>query len=261
VIEAGQGIPLTGSIQSQRMDLIEAGGPANTTLLRNCRENVKKAEECIDVRRLFSDPHLAWRYLHHDDEDLILVMPLDELRARAVEVKALFKLNIKEEAVRAEWLGAEGGEKGSLSKAVEKLHESAPTTKEVVECRQVVRQALRQVNEQVDRGYWTLSMNVLTSVVSAVLLAVLMLAFWSRGFLERIPHLGEPWLTADGTWPTAWLTDVGAMVLLGAMGAYVSNFLTTKDFLFVRGGPFLRYLFSRCWRGPLWERLPPRSCS
>jgi hypothetical protein len=244
LIAAGRRVPLANPSHGQTIDIIEAGGPTDSTLLRNCRENVKKAEECIDARRVFSDPHLAWRYLHHDDEDLMLVMPLDELRARAVEVKALFKLNIKEEAVRAEWLGAEGGEKGSLSKAVEKLHDSAATAKEVVACRHVVRQALRQVNEQVDRGYWSLSMNVFTSVASAALLGGLMFAFWYYGFLAMIPRLGKPDLTPGGEWATASLTGFLAMVLLGAMGAYLGNFITKQEFLFVRGGPFLRYLLS-----------------
>ena len=53
-------------------------------------------------------PHLMWELLHRADENFILLMDEDELYARAVDVKTAFDMNIKEEKLRAKWLGDKG---------------------------------------------------------------------------------------------------------------------------------------------------------
>jgi hypothetical protein len=153
-------------------------------------------------------------------------------QGRAIDVKASFELNITEPSVRALWLGTEGGGKGSLVLAIEKLDQGDAT-----DARHIVRAALQMVNAQVDRRFWVLSSNVLTSVWSGALLAssmtlcALLWAYAPARIFAPIQTLG--------TMPVADLLPVAA---LGAMGAYVSNLLTRQDFLFVRGGPYWRFL-------------------
>jgi hypothetical protein len=82
-------------------------------------------------------------------------------------------------------------------------------------------------------------MNILTSVLSGVILAVLLfiplipLIFPKLQPLDSLKNLGT-----SGEFCSTYLTLIG----LGLMGAYLSNLMTKEDFLYVRGGPFLRCL-------------------
>jgi hypothetical protein len=214
----------------QDLRLLQPPAGSLTLLGQRTADNVRKARACIEGR--WGHPHLAWRFLHRADEDLLLLVSHGELKARALDVRTAFELNIPEPSVRAAWLGTEGGAKGPLAAAVDQLREG-----DAADAREVVRAALQLVNEQVDRRFWVLSANVLTSVWSGVLLAATVGAAGLAWVLAR----------ADAFAPVATLgespmADFGPIALLGIMGAYVSNLLTRQDFLFVRGGPYWRYL-------------------
>jgi hypothetical protein len=182
----------------------------NERIRKSCRENLEYAKTL--QKKWFYHPHLAWRYLHHVDEDLILLMPIHELGARVIEVKTAFDLTIKEEKVRQAWLG----DKGRLTHAVEHI---AGGAKDIDEDRYTVKAALRYLNDVVDHGFWKLSMNILVGVYSALLLAVLMAVY------------------LPSRWP-----DLGPFAILGLLGAYASILLTREDILFVWGGDYFRYL-------------------
>lgn len=194
-------------------------------------QNLARAKACIERR--WGHAHLAWRFLHRIDEDLLLLLSDDQVQGRAVEVESAFDLNMSEPAVRAHWLGT-ATQKGPLAKAVEQLQGSTGDGVSNVSQRHVIREALSMVNDHVDRSFWVLSMNVFTTLWSAILLAALMLAF---GIYVRSPAI--PALHDLGNDPAY---DLLAIALLGAAGAYVSNLLTKKDFVFVEGGPFTRFL-------------------
>jgi hypothetical protein len=213
----------------QDLDRVAATGTLAQVRERSV-ENVRKARACFEGR--WGHPHLAWKFLHRVDEDLLLLVGYEELKARALDVQTAFELNILEPSVRAVWLGTEGGAKGALVRAVEKLE-----TADAADARETVRAALQRVNEQVDRRFWVLSANVLTSVWSGALLAVLLAAY---GLLWA--YASPSAFTAVGTLGTSPTSDFIPIALLGIMGAYVSNLMTKQDFLFVRGGPYWRYL-------------------
>jgi len=217
---------------TQDLESLAPPDPGLIALRDRSLENVRRARACIEESS--RHPHLAWRFLHRVDEDLVLLAPLDRLKASALDVKTSFELNITEPSVRAAWLGAEGG-KGSLVLAIEKLEGGGG--KPADDVREVVRAALQMVNEQVDRRFWTLSTNVLTTVSSGVLLALTILtcgllwAYGKPGYFAPVTQLGS---TATA--------DFLPIALLGVMGSYTSNLLTREDFLFVRGGPWWRFL-------------------
>jgi len=83
--------------------------------------------------------------------------------------------------------------------------------------------------KNVDTNYWILSMNILMSVCSAALLGVFMLIY----FLVYSQN------------------DLIPYAILGFMGAFLSNLITKENFLFVRGGPFWRYLFHNLMARPI----------
>jgi hypothetical protein len=178
-------------------------------------------------------PHLVWELLHRVDEYLILLIKGEELYSRAIDVKVSFKLNIKEEKVRDEWIG----EKGKLIEILDHIKKK----EHMEESRYVVRDALRLVNEQMDRTFWQLSMNTLTSVWSAVILGGLMGLAWFFYPAGTLQSLGA------GAFKSTFVT----LVALGLMGAYISNLMTKEDFLYVRGGPFWRYLLHNLLSKPL----------
>lgn len=183
-------------------------------------------------------PHLVWEFLHRVDENLILLMSDDELSSRAVEVKSAFDLNIKEEKIRAEWIGP----KGILIAICDKARKEALSARE----RCSVKEALQLVNEQMDRTFWQLSANTLTSVWSAVLLGLLILLAW-QFHPTQTPE--APALASLGTHGLS--QHYWTLIMLGLMGAYVSNLLTKEDFLYVRGAPFLRYWLYNLFAKPV----------
>jgi len=210
-------------------------------VVKVCRTYLEKASSYTE-RPLLSarfpylgsrHPHLVWELLHRVDEYFILLIQDEELYTRAVDVKISFDLNIKEEKIREEWIG----EDGKLLEVLEEIKEGRNLPRN----RYVIRDALKLVNEQMDRTFWQLSMNTLTSLLSGLLLGVLMLLAWKTrpaGSLDllRTGGLGE---------------NFGTLVILGLMGAYLSNLMTREDFLYVRGGPFWRYFLHHLVSKPL----------
>jgi len=178
-------------------------------------------------------PHLVWELLHRVDEYFILLIKDEELYSRAIDVKVSFKLNIKEEKIRDEWIG----EKGKLIGALDQIKKR----ENMEESRYAVRDALKLVNEQMDRTFWQLSMNTLTSVWSAIILGGLMVLAWFFYPTGTLQSLGA------GAFRITFVT----LIALGLMGAYLSNLMTKEDFIYVRGGPFWRYLLHNLFSKPL----------
>jgi hypothetical protein len=200
-------------------------------LLEQCWANLEAAKACIDHG--WGHSHLAWRFLHRVDEDLLLAFPDVQLYARALDVRVTFELNVTEPTTRGEWLGT-AKEKGRLSEVIERVSAAQGEGISHLAERHLLREALRTVNDRVDRGFWVLSMNVLTTVWSGVLLGVLMVGLaglWRWTSVSDIASLGS-----------VPARDLALVLVFGAMGAYVGNLLTRRDFLFVQGGPFIRYL-------------------
>jgi hypothetical protein len=196
-------------------------------VLQRCRQNLEEVVKLDEPWRP-SHPHLAWRLLHRVDHDLLLLLPGPEVLASAQGLLATFDMNVTEPKVRASWLGQDG-KAGLLAQAIERLRtypdDEAP--------RHLLRQALSLVNDQVDRDFWVLSINTLTSVASGIALGVAMLAFGWLDHASGLAALGTGKM--DGC-------QVGRLALLGLMGGYLSNVLTKEGFLYLRGGPFWRYV-------------------
>jgi hypothetical protein len=202
-----------------------------------CKSYLKTAREYVVRNWRRKHPHLIWEFLHRVDEYLILLYQVDELLIKAVKVKEDFDLNIREEKVRTNWIG----DKGKLKEAIEHIRQKK---EEADEYRNVVKDALTIVNEEADRNFWQVSMNVFTSVASGALLAVLML----------LALLG--WLYVPGNFPDCLRTEgllynYKMLVILGLIGAYASNILTRDNFLYIRGAPFWRYLLHHLFAKPV----------
>jgi hypothetical protein len=178
-------------------------------------------------------PHLVWELLHRVDEQFVLLMTPEEFAGKAVEVKTAFDLNITEEKSRADWIGP----KGRLIAVIDAVNKGNAAAAD----RAAVKEALQLVNEQMDRSFWQLSANTLTSVWSAMILGALLLLAWLNAAGDELKGLAQG--------------DLGAhyktLIVLGLMGAYVSNVLTREDFLYVRGGPFYRYWLHHLLAKPL----------
>jgi hypothetical protein len=211
------------------------------TIINICKTYLEKAKSYTDRPPLSSKfpffarrhPHLVWEYLHRVDECFILLIKNEELYSRAIDVKASLQLNIKEEKVREEWLGEKGKLIGILDQIKKKEH--------MEENRYVIRDALKLVNEQMDRTFWTLSMNTLTSVWSGILLASLMILAWFFYPMGTLQSLGT------GGFRNTFVT----LIAFGLMGAYLSNLMTNENFLYIRGGPFWRYLLHNLFSKPV----------
>ncbi len=202
---------------------------ARDQILATCDNYLGHARELMAARGS-SHPHLVWNLLHRVDEQLILIMPKEELAARVIDVKTAFDMTIKEDTVRKAWLG----DKGKLDVAIADI--TGPGAN-MSQSRFVVKDALQYLDDFVDYGFWKLSMNNLMSVSSAVLLAAVMLVYYFVSDLRA----GIP----DGKMAPL------SFAVLGLMGGYLSNLLTKEDFLFVWGGPFFRYLLYNLLARPI----------
>jgi hypothetical protein len=181
-------------------------------------------------------PHMMWELLHRADENFILLMDGDELQSTVIDVKTSFDLNIKEEKLRAEWIG----DKGVFRDILDKLKNKDQNT--MLVNRYMIRDALRIVNEKMDSSYWQLSMNIMTSVLSSFILAVLLFLAWKWQPINPFQYLGQ-----RGGFDSTFVTLIG----LGLMGAYLSNLMTNEDFLYVRGGPYFRCLLHNIFSKPV----------
>ncbi|MBI5193796.1 MAG: hypothetical protein HZA08_10200 [Nitrospirae bacterium] len=185
---------------------------------------------------------IFWELVHRTDEDIILLVPEAELLSKAVDVKTSFDLNIKDEALRIEWLGNEG-EKGELLMAIDRISKVSQTeavisqkgllngTKEIEESRYIIKEAMKIINERMDHSFWILSLNNLVGVLSSFLLAFWMFIFYFLCYPTQLVGLA--------VFPFKEI--VIPVSILGLIGAYVSNIITREDFLFIKG-PFWRYM-------------------
>ena len=120
---------------------------------QRCKENLENARACFDSEwwRGHHHHHLAWEFMHRVDEDIILLLPEDEIFPRSIEVKTCFDLNVTEKKIREEWLGKEGGEKGKLLQAVKNIESLHGNDSPKGQDRHIVKLALRIVNKKMDR--------------------------------------------------------------------------------------------------------------
>jgi hypothetical protein len=220
-------------------DALDGLPHATDAQLAACRESVAYAKACC--ARRFGHSHLAWRFLHRVDADLLLLLPDDQILARAVDLKSSFDFSVSEPTLRTEWLG-DASRKGRLTDVVEQLESAMGDQVTHLPARHALREAAVIVNDLVDRGFWRLSMNVLTTLYSAILLVgvmVLLAVLWAFSVVPPLAVSSEAASLSFGSEPAR---DMLLMALVGVMGTYLSNLLATKDFLFVPGGPFLRFL-------------------
>lgn len=216
----------------QALSVIRSGhlDPTQLKVAESCDKYIALCWDYMNRRRKHS--HLVWEFLHRVDENLILLMPEEEFTSKAAEVAVAFDMNIQDEKLRKAWLG----ERGALTHAVERISKGWSSAQD----RHVVKDALQIVNEQMDRAFWQLSMNTLTSVVSGCMLGVLILVFWWY-CLEDFTKFGDGSLQ----------TNLMDLVVLGLMGAYLGNLLTWEGFLYVRGAPFWRYFLHNTLSKPI----------
>jgi hypothetical protein len=187
-------------------------------IIEICKSYIQSAKECM--KSFLSHPHLIWNLLHRVDEHIILLVSPDELYVRAMNVRTAFDLTVTEKKVRENVLG----EKGALTIAIKDINEG----KNIEKSKFLVKDALQYLNENVDTNYWILSMNTLMSVCSGALLGAFMVIFYLF-YYQDLDVLSEN-------------PNLAPFAILGLMGGYLSNLITKENFLFVRGGPFWRYL-------------------
>ncbi|NOK17838.1 hypothetical protein [Corallococcus carmarthensis] len=210
-------------------------------ILEQCQEKLDAARWCLDKpagRWSFS----FWELIHEVDGLLLLVMPASTLVPRALEIQQQFERRVTD-ARALLWLGADKAS-GPLPRCVRRLARvdepgsgaAAPPPLDVEQsryCRSVLRGALDTVNQQVDKTFWQLSINVTLQVFSTLLL----LAVFLISFVMLSPALIQEW--PRDLVPTGLLL-VG---FAGASGAIVSNMLSKERFVVATGatGRFFAY--------------------
>ncbi|MBN9685538.1 MULTISPECIES: hypothetical protein [unclassified Corallococcus] len=205
------------------------------TVLKQCQEKLDAACWCLDKpsgRWSFS----YWELIHEVDGLLLLVMPASMLVPRALEIQQQFERRVTDSARAQLWLGADRTS-GPLPRCVRGLtHVDDPpplSTEQGRYCRSVLRGALDTVNQQVDKTFWQLSINVSLQIFSTLLL----LAVFGISFLLLSRELLQTW---PGELIPRGLLLVG---FAGASGAIISNMLSKERFLVATGatGRFFAY--------------------
>ncbi len=213
----------------------------DTAILEQCQEKLEAARWCLDKplgRWSFS----FWELIHEVDGLLLLVMPPHLLAPRALEIQQQFERRVTDGARAQLWLGADKAS-GPLPRCVRGLARvdglgsaAAPPPLDAEQgryCRSVLRGALDTVNQQVDKTFWQLSINVSLQVFSTLLL----LAVFVASFLLLSRELLQ-------TWPRD-LVPRGLLLIAfaGASGAILSNMLSKERFVVATGatGRFFAY--------------------
>ncbi|MFP2896660.1 hypothetical protein [Corallococcus sp. 4LFB] len=208
--------------------------PEDEAILGQCQEKLEAARWCLDKptgRWSFS----FWELIHEVDGLLLLVMPASMLVPRALEIQQQFERRVTDAGRAQLWLGADRVS-GPLPRCVRRLaHVDEPGSgaaapppldaEQARYCRSVLRGALESVNQQVDKTFWQLSINVSLQIFSTLLL----LAVFVVSFVILSPAL------IDG-WPRTLVP--GGLLLVGfagASGAIVSNMLSKERFVVATG--------------------------
>jgi len=175
------------------------------------------------------------------------------LAAEATDVCARFDQKIKDPALRKAWMGADD-RSGPLPAMIQRLtvvtspgtdatstpqRGPPPTDGRRVhpEDRYSLREALNLVNEQGDTSFWRLGSNVSVQLWSALLLVVLVIAFWYSQSLQ----LDISTIAATASWHyQSHELDSIRVAIFGAGGALVSNMISTRP-LIVSIGATSRY--------------------
>lgn len=178
-------------------------------------------------------PHLVWELLHRVDEYILLLNKKEEMKSRAIDVRNSFDLNIVEDKLREKWIG----DKGKLNAVVDNFEKDQDN----IEDRYALKDALRLVNERMDRTFWQLSANTLTSVWSGTFLGLLLLLAWQFPCDNNLASLANGCISQN----------FAVLFVLGLMGAYLSNLMTKDNFLYIRGGPYWRYFFLHLFSKPV----------
>jgi hypothetical protein len=225
----------------EQVAVLEADGlpPAQLRLLDRCRQNLEAVDRLQRPWRPHH-PNLAWRYLHHVDEDLYLLLPREQVLADAYDLQIDFDRNIIDTRLRNAWLGT-ASSPGRLDEAIAALENRA----EEIEARHLLREARHLLDAQADMSFWTLSVSTLTIVASGFALAAAMLAYALLGYgaaIERLARLNLAEQLHRVATGVPDLSTLVALALLGLMGGYLSNMLTRVNFLFPAGGPFWRFV-------------------
>lgn len=216
-------------------------GPERQHLVKICETSLETARGFLD-RPILSckfpfyesrHPHLIWEMLHRVDEYFILLIKDAELYSKASYIKTSFDLNIKDDKIRDEWIG----QNGKLKRALDDINAGKYEEK----YRYVLKDALNLVNERMDRTFWQLSMNTLTSVWSGTILGILMLIVWKYDIACNLASLN-----VDGLC-NRYIT----LIILGIMGSYLSNLMTKENFLYIQGAPYWRYFLHNLFSKPL----------
>lgn len=225
--------------------------PGEARMLGQLLHRLTVARDCLqgsgERRRFRADEAQFWEIVHGVAADMLLVLPPTMLATKAIEVDEQFRRNIQEPIARQTWLGADGLV-GPLPQAVRTVMKisggSASDDAGLLHARNVLRGALRLVNEQTDQHVRQLAFALLVRSLSSALLVLLFLAAF---FFERKAWLPLSKEVTFGTSEELKLPLV-SLVLLGAGGAIVANMSSEPPVLAARGPAWrqlLYYLFVR----------------
>lgn len=202
-------------------------------LIAECRDRLERAHELLS-RRLrwihrWSGGDLIYRLLHHVEEDLVLLMSREEFSATLMSVKDEFERNVHDPLLTRTWLSS-----GCFSKLVQryvpesrqgpgaddhaKTAARADRDGDMEELprhdRELLRGALGILNENVDREFWRLAMNMRIQVANTVVFILLVATWWAVFGRFSVPLVG-------------WV----GVAMLGAAGALLSNMLASRQFV------------------------------
>ena len=98
--------PAEEDLWAKRIDLMETldvigkrGGldGVQEEILEKCRERLENAKAALEPKLPFGKKHkIFWSLVHRVDEDIILLIPDEEVLSKAIDIKTFFGLSIKE---------------------------------------------------------------------------------------------------------------------------------------------------------------------
>lgn len=200
----------------------------DSEIINRCEDALQQATECAEARRYFQ----FWRLIHEIEEDLIDILPVRALAARAQEIREYFRLNIGEGPSQPQWV--------DLQKAVDRiqkrgahhnwLRNRGSPSRLLRSERNVLRSALNAVNSKTDESFAQYGFNLDVHLLSAVLVSLL-------GLVVAIAVVWHRPATP------VWFQQLEA-VCLGGIGAATANTLSSRA-LQVSGGSYARQVWTQ----------------
>ncbi len=196
----------------EQLDLLglqdeKQNGGRNKDIIEFCKTKVKELETALKPKFFSRRISAAWRLLHRLQEEMILLIPVEQLNAEGENLIRALKLSAIPDQVKNDWVQL-------LQEKLKAFDANKPDV--VAETRQLIRTASNVLNDFTDDQFWDIRTKRWMSFVYLILMIIILIGF----------SCSNPFNSANIT---------STILYLGIIGGLASGILSGEQEFFAKG--------------------------